>query len=254
MATTTRIQLLRQPARVRLASLRRIAAKTHGASWRTVRGGSYDSHTVDRAATGASNRPFESGSTPLTWIENPESIGLRLVGLAHEINRNMRHTGWHTDDDGADECMRGVVYQLPGRDKAPRYVHGYADPWNDGPAALALSRRDWSDDKSDAAYAADSVAEHAAERERDHNRAASAGDRYADSLDQSAGLRDTVRALLAEFRPLRAAGIDAPTLCSELRKRISAMLGDLESLRSERVQLLDDYGTDATFRESAGLA
>jgi hypothetical protein len=119
----------------------------------------------------------------MRWIEDPGSVGLRLVGLVHEIAPAVDHNGWYLDDDCVD-TVSGVVYQVTGKRGAARYVVGYADPWNDGPACLDLvviegERRDsdWETNYGlrEAACAADGYAERMAEREREYQSAWRAG-------------------------------------------------------------------------------
>ena len=134
----------------------------------------------------------------LRWIEEPEAVGLRFVGLAHEVSpanyeylRNaVEHTGWYTDDNGFGETVSGVVYQVSGKKGQARYVVGHADPWNSdsagrGPARLDVSRlileevrdSEWETKPRlrDAARAADHHAELMAEGEREHEREWRAG-------------------------------------------------------------------------------
>jgi len=140
---------------------------------------------------GSDGRTFSAyGESACRWIENPESKGLRLVGLAHDVGRAgyahlrdaVAHRGWYLDSDGSGETVAGVVYQLPGRDGRARYLVGYADPYNadadgSGPALLSLDVIDgepvdshWDADpaRREAATRADGIAERMAEAERDY--------------------------------------------------------------------------------------
>ena len=129
----------------------------------------------------------------LTWIENPESVGLRFVGLAHDAAPSnyaysrpaVDHIGWYLDDNGFGETVSGVVYQLPAKNGLPRYIVGYADPWNcdkygEGPACLDLTKViigknggcSFEADPTlrDAARLADSYAEWMAQEAREYDR------------------------------------------------------------------------------------
>src|SRR5262245_61718619 len=111
------------------------------------------------------NPPSDDG---YRWIEN---IGTawRKIGFADDLAHSIQHTGWFTDDTFQDETFRGIVYRLPSHNGKPVYFVGYADPWNDD-AARGEIRTDL-DDNTDAAHAADHVAEICAETAREYNAA-----------------------------------------------------------------------------------
>ena len=142
------------------------------------------------------NRVFGAhGESACVWIEKPESVGLRFVGLAHDVYpRRIDHTGWYLDPDGWGETVSGVVYQLPARNGRARYLAGYADPWNcdsdgRGPCLLSLDIFEaepeycesgfWYDGAEDArheaAIRADEIARVMAEHEREYQEAWRAG-------------------------------------------------------------------------------
>ncbi len=189
---------------------------------------------------------FEQGSESLFWCERP-SNHLRLVGFADEIARSINHTGWYTDDDGDRETMRGVVYQLPARNGQTRFMYGYADPNNDGPACLSLTI---ATDKEDAARFADRVAERAAESERDYNRAWQAGCEYQQLGEEVAATRRDTLQLFAERRAAMSdAGNRFPALCASIAATISQNCRDVYKARKRRAELLHDYGSEPAFNE-----
>lgn len=167
---------------------------------------------------GSDGAPFAAyGEKACRWFENPESKGLRLVGLAHEIGEAghshcrdaVEHTGWYLDSAGCGETVAGVVYQLPGKDGKARYLAGYADPWNPGTAMLSLDiiegerkDSDWESDPAlrDAARYADRIAESMAEETREYDDAWRRG-REARELATEAA--EACRAWVAEIRALR---------------------------------------------------
>lgn len=199
------------------------------------------------------------------WIENPESMGLRLVGLAHEVSpaghaymRNaVEHTGWYLDPHGMGETVSGVVYQVTGKDGRARYVAGYADPWNcdskgNGPAYLCLELiqgdkrdSDWECDDGlrEAARYADSMAETMAEQEREYQSAWGAGQAYAEALDMEKELRTQTLEMLKQNREsggsrdlpaihdtIRRAACDAwERICESRRQRVNLANGDSET-------------------------
>lgn len=235
----------------------------------------------DRAAyIGKAN---ESGER---WIDNPESAGLRFVGFADEI-AGLRHTGWHTVPHGDGELMRGAVYQLPARKGRARYVPAYrignesrrngrAIGWQDmaGPHGAFLALGDiregerlessYDDDsaKRDAAFTADSMAEHAAERAREYDDAWQAGQQFADLMESAQQARSQARELIGDIR--RARGDSGfcerfPSIGAALRSAIRDSLESWQAERKEACELWDEYSLtrrsaehDARARELAG--
>lgn len=196
----------------------------------------YDAPTVWTVSRPA-GAPFAAyGESALRWIERPESVGLRLVGLAHEAapagyayaRAAVDHSGWYLDADGYGETVAGVVYRLPGRDGRARYLAGYADPWNtdshgNGPACLALDviqgdarDSDWEADSGvrDAARRGDGIAESMAEAERERDSAYRAGcaarDRATVARDACTEWADRLRETRDMFRDRHNLGDKSP--------------------------------------------
>lgn len=176
------------------------------------------------------------------WIETPSAMGLRFVGYADKISDHINHTGWYTDAY-QNETIRGVVYQLPGRNGKARFVAGHDNPDNgkadcDGPAfidwstihesdfaaELATARRQigrshwtpamdspgyWADAahesaRLEAARAADEFTRVEAESMVDYDRAWQAGNQYAEALAEVRETKAELRALLTERRAAKA--------------------------------------------------
>lgn len=79
-----------------------------------------------------------------------------------DVAQSIRHTGWFCDEYGGSEKMRGIVVCLP----HGRFMAG----WSMGEGMASSVEEDIYDDETSAAYAADSMAENAAEKEREfHN-------------------------------------------------------------------------------------
>jgi hypothetical protein len=238
--------------------------------------------------------PFQSGSTTLRWVERPAAIGLRFVGFADQLADSIGHFGWFTDEYGDGETIRGAVYQPPSRNGRPLYVVGYREGsgggrgsnWRDtstgradddnGPAALAFgemiegteSDSDYyesnrhHDAGRDAAYLADSIAEKAAEIQREYNEAFQEGSRYAGLGEEAAEIRREALQLLAEMKARRLEG--SPAICSALRSQLSQLLERLEKDRKERAKIRDNWSANyswdpglraemvATFNDGAG--
>lgn len=214
-----------------------------------------------------------------------EPQGLRFVGqVSPEFRRGpfggRDSEGWLTDPhgdvfkDGTGLCY-GVVYQLPGRNGESRFVAGYHFGGEDGGPVLDLRnvyvepRGDWRADASDldaardAARAADSMAQGAAEQEREYQTAWRAGSVWA---DLGAGIESDRKELLAMLAERRAAKGSAayPALCKALKREVSRLLAAIAEARSERAELAagdyrdlffwpGDQRLKEAFAEGAGL-
>ncbi len=212
------------------------------------------------------------GGKAMRFIEKPSACGLRFVGYADKIIR-LDHNGWFVDNDQS-ETVRGVVFQLPGRNGVPLFVAGYED-WNnskadsDGPVCLdfaevvAGERPEWvvsagywscSDSAADhdgahtAARYADQIAEWLAEDEREYNAAWQAGSRYSDVADEIASDRKEALRLLSERRAAaKAVGTSDQfnTICATIRAAVDKLVDRIAEQRELQRKLRDgDYIAD----------
>lgn len=193
------------------------------------------------------NPPFQAYGETMRWIETPSHIGLRTVGFADEIDRSIKHTGWYTDDDGDMETVRGIVYQFPARDGKPRYVYGFADPCNDGPACLSL---DETDDKTQAARWADDIARKYGESEREYRRAWDAGRRFEELGDDIAAARKSCLALIREAKAACETLTSFAAIKATIRANVISYRDDIAKARAKREKLLSEYGEAAGFKDS----
>ena len=211
---------------------------------------------------------WQSGKPGIAYVQSIMGAGLRHVGdvVANCGGRNgYWHTrngraGWYTDPhgdsykDGTGLCW-GVVYQLPGRDGMARFVAGYVmggcsdeNPTIDF-SYIHESPTDYSaqdcDAAIDAARAADSMAERAAEAEREYQTAWSAGSLFAVLGDDIATQRKAALALFKERRLAKAVGLSGDTygaICEALRAAIASAVSTIEKAREKRAQLASgDY-------------
>lgn len=146
----------------------------------------------------------------MRWLESVNGSGLAVVceNATAEVSGN-RTTGYYVDTF-QEETQHGVV--LATRDaESPRarFFAAVSDPHNDGAYRLL-----WQSfgDISDARAAADSMAENDAERQRDHDSAYQAGQRFAELGEEIAAaraaarvIREKVRSLIGEIADARAA-------------------------------------------------
>lgn len=198
------------------------------------------------------NSPFKSGGDSLRWIERPAEIGLRKVGFADQVYKGIEHNGWYTDDEGDRETMRGIVYQFPARDGKPRFVSGYADPCNtdkegNRPAALSF---EIFDDEKEAARNADSIANYAAEEERDYNRAWQAGRKFEELGDDISRARKACLSLIRETKAACEAIKQYAGIKATIRAAVAEYVSDIRKAQKERDKLERDFGDEAAFKDA----
>ena len=220
---------------------------------------------------GGFGAPFTRGGDVLRWTESTADAGLRFIGWADELPGGPDHTGWHTDEHGDLETLRGGVWQLPGRKGRARLVYGYTE-WegrgemNPGSAALCVSDivetepcREWESvtdlpEIRDAARWADGVADSAAEAERDYRAAYDKGREAAEHDTAAIEARGELLPLLAELRTERRPVAISRFRPGSDRVEILARLATLEAAESwiETRSAVDregvergDYGIDA---------
>lgn len=210
-------------------------------------------------------RPAVFRGEKMAHVENPESAGFRFVGRVEPDFRahgdpwdSSGRTGWHTDPhgdtfkDGSGLCY-GVVYALPGRAGRSRLVAGYEFGGVEGGPSQDLSDVYESDPCADEyvhqeharhiARIADSMAEYAAEQEREYQTAWQAGSRWQELGDEIAGHRRDALAILAERREAKADSDKFPTLCAAISARVASILDEIKTARGERAELASgDYG------------
>lgn len=217
------------------------------------------------------NLPFPQYSKRgLAHIENPASAGLRLVGrVAAEFRGNpfsrSDSTGWLTDPhgdvfkNGTGLCY-GLVYQLPGHNGTTRLVAGYQFGGCDGgptldlgtvytiPRGGALCGIADCDATRQAARAADSMAEKAAEEAREYHTAWQAGSAYASAAEEITESRAELLDLLKERKAAMRAGADSlPAICRTIKREASRLLRDIRQARNRRANLASGDAPDLYF-------
>lgn len=86
--------------------------------------------------------------------------GLRWAWCDEVEGVNIRHTGWYCDEF-QDGKIRGIVFTLP-------HSRGFLAGWSMGEGMASVVECDIYETARDAAYAADSIAENAAESQREY--------------------------------------------------------------------------------------
>ena len=237
-------------------------------------------------ATGAAARRGER----LAHVSDPEAFGLRHVGNVEAESHGGRNAfsnrdscGWYTDPYGdvfrdGTGLVWGVVYQLPARNGCARFVAGYQFGGQDGGPCLDLGNVYESesmrgadcaptdhDDARDAARAADSMAERAAEQEREYQTAWALGRAYDDARQEALEARTAALALLKERRAAKAkAGGLLPAICAAIRDSVAGHVETIREARDTMAKALEGEGPHglcvymgddekAAFCEAAGL-
>lgn len=229
----------------------------------------YGAPSIWKGLGGSDGKLFSAyGETACRWIENPESKGLRFVGLAHDVAKSnysylrnaVEHTGWFLDNEILHETVSGVVYQLPARDGKPRYVVGYADPYNcdkdgNGPALLSVEvlegeRHDsynhgYNPALRDAARRADSIAESMAEQEREYQDARRAGQTAREKTQEATQAGQEWIAEIRAFRDLWKArrNLQTATLKKQVKTVRAACANYIETRDTARVMRNDKPST-----------
>jgi hypothetical protein len=183
------------------------------------------------------NAPKTETKETLQFFENLASVPFRFVGFADEIAKSdyryacgIRHKGWHTDDF-CEETLRGCVFRLShGRG----FLIGYQESANDGfvvslESIFPAGKEDNEQEKRDAAYAADSFAERAAEKEREYQEASNARFEY-DELENE--LIDTSKGILT------------------LQKLIAAEQKALSDIVAKREKLQNAFGSHQAWKDN----
>ena len=201
----------------------------------------------------ASQSQAAYGEDRVRWIEDPETSGLRLVGLAHDVCSGITHRGRFLHPDGClGEVVCGVIYQMSGKDGRARYLAGYADPWNSdetgrGPALVCLDpmvgarldrygARDHDYVLGSVAHRADRIAGRMAEEERDYRQAYEAG---RDARQAGRDMREAAARYAGALRACRAVlrnrhGIDVADARLIMKEQIAHLRGLFARLKSAR--------------------
>lgn len=191
-------------------------------------------------------QPFKAGGTTLTWCEDTSYF--RNVQPAHEII-NLRHTGWYNDNDFQDEVIRGMVFQIPGRNGKPQYLTGHDDPVNPGTACIDM--RNIFNDREEAARDADDIARLVAERECEYREAWNAGAQAAEKKAESVRIVQSLREIVRELRSVTVSGLPA-ALCGLVKEKLDKGMAEVRRLRADAAKAIDDWGHNKAFRN--GLA
>jgi len=138
---------------------------------------------------------------------------------AHDVANAIRYAGWYIDEF-CDDTFTGYVFRLP----HGRFAIGYRDSMSDGYLIDKTCIFD-SDDEIGAALAADSMAEAAAQEEREYQARENARMRMEEG-------RAELAQMLREFRAMKR-------LCdtSKFPALAERFAGDIESKREELHQL-----------------
>lgn len=216
----------------------------------------------------------------ILWVDNPERIGLRLVGYVdaemHYSNiwNDSDRNGWYADSF-QESTIRGVVYQLPGRNGECRFVAGYEESESDGCTinfgsvyseksiqwyeSHGWSGWTWETDAKDiqsarnAARDANSMAERAAKESREYDTAWQAGSVAAMERETAQEARQEFLALMRELK----GNVYPAATCRALRKQAESLVetwreakARIETLRNGDDEHLYFYAGDTRLADA----
>lgn len=191
-----------------------------------------------------SGERIDSVSAPIGMVE-----AWRDVGTAADI-LGRRYGGWYADAH-RDSTYTGHVWQLPARDGVPQYVAGYTESDGTGYVVLEHDGRGLIlyADKEDAARAGDSLAESAAERDREYDErwqeASSENDEREAAREELKAAREDASGMLDALRSLPAgAGRDA--VCRAIREKRRVMRVALRTI-ARATENIADLGMGGEF-------
>lgn len=95
--------------------------------------------------------------------------GLRWEWCDEVEDASIKHTGWFTTEFGSGDKIRGMVFTLP-------HSRGFLAGWSMGEGMASVIDCELYTTAGDAAYAADSLAEDAAEEQREFEAAQAEGE------------------------------------------------------------------------------
>lgn len=190
--------------------------------------------------TGRENTPQETGgylNSNGTLLDEGAFCTLRVIAC-HNIpdtecrtirGRFVDHDGWYINDFG--ETLYGIVARLP-------KSRGYLAGWTLGGGMCAtLDRTHVYDDIGDAAYAADSIAERAAEREREYQEKCGAALRVQELREDIAQLRADHTALIRAVWASEGDNAAGARTRATLRDQVTHCVTEIRDL-------FDRYGDD----------
>lgn len=212
-------------------------------------------------------RPFAAPRRPGAWGDKPGLFHFDDAGRGPSVLRDVRdaetvrgcrRVASFYDNPHGESFKDGsglvipVVAQLRGRDGCALFVPGYrfGGACDDGAFNLAdvykASGDNAEEAQAEAARAAESLAEKAAEREREYKGAWGAGCEWREEGEKIERLREEARELLKERRAARSLAPAAfPALCETVRRRVADILAEVTEARERRRTLAD--GDDSTF-------
>ena len=230
-----------QTAQKRLETYRAKAAKFHANNPTHPETGHYATWRGWRTKQTETRHYGWDGSGGM-WLDSHECApGFRSLSKAHELAR-IGHNGWFTDYFD-NETVFGVVSVLRlGRNAYVIAGHSHSDWDNDfldfSTAQTIPAHEAWDECghetaaleemKKNAAWTADSIAQHFAEKCREDAEKDMALQRIEQCREEMAEARDTVRELIRE---IRTAGAMPPTICATIRRRLADEWAMIQNLR-----------------------
>ena len=133
--------------------------------WTLPRGSFKKRHERMRhPVTGSYYHAPKPGSTGQGFYLDSDGMPDLRWQWADDVASHIRHTGWFADEYGDGDKIRGIVFRLPNN-------RGFLAGWSMGEGMASTLEYYIYDDATDAAFAADTMAQNAAENAREEEAA-----------------------------------------------------------------------------------
>lgn len=169
------------------------------------------------------------------YLDSDFAPGLRWTWCDKVEGVRIDHTGWHTIEGGGTENARGLVLRLP-------HARGFLAGWSLGEGMCATVSRHMHEDEAGAAHAADSMAERAAEAEREYQAAFHAGQEARQAEDEAEAAAGQIKVLRRQIRQARLAKISGyPAICEALKATLADLADTVRESFAKRDALRDEW-------------
>lgn len=224
--------------KTRLAEYQAWKQKQHWKCWRFYTAFAQSPWRAGRHPYPTSEKKFGAGPD-VFWSDEDKDIVhcdqvtfARFVDKAHKLV-NLHHTGWYADNH-QQMLFVPEVYQLTGADGEPRYLAGYL---NDESGCVTVDVGESFSEKVWAARAADSLAQHDAEKSRDFYAKDQAEQDIAEAREEIHRINTEALALIREVKGNRY----TPAVCQSIKDSIAGHLHDRRAQFKIIQKRLADY-------------
>lgn len=164
------------------------------------------------------------------YLTATECAGMRWAWCdeVEGVGRSIDHKGWFTDDEGTGDTIRGIVVRLP-------RSRGFLAGWSMGEGMATSLDLDIYETERDAAITANSIAENAAEAEREYQEKVRAEEEEEEEdTDDGEDCATTAKLLQDECNALRGELASRVEQTNSLMATIQELRGELATLKATR--------------------